>query len=217
MPDWAATPVPAMIAVGVAKPRAQGQAITSTATAFRMPVWASPAASHHPRKVSAATPITAGTNTAATRSTKRWTGALAACAPSTRRTMRDSVPSAADAVASASSRPSPFIAPPTSGAPGSFGTGRLSPVSRLSSAWLRPSRTTASAGMRSPGRMTSRSPGRTASAGSSVSVPSAWRTRAVSGRNRPSARIASPACRLARPSSHLPRSTRVMTAAEASK
>jgi Cu+-exporting ATPase len=34
MPWRAATPVPAMIAAGVARPRAQGQAITSTATAF---------------------------------------------------------------------------------------------------------------------------------------------------------------------------------------
>ena len=33
MPWRAAAPVPAMIAAGVARPKAQGQAITSTATA----------------------------------------------------------------------------------------------------------------------------------------------------------------------------------------
>jgi hypothetical protein len=36
MPWRAATPVPAMMAVGVARPSAQGQAMTSTATAFSM-------------------------------------------------------------------------------------------------------------------------------------------------------------------------------------
>ena len=251
MPAWAATPVPAMMAAGVARPRAQGQAITRTDTAFRTPACASWPSSHQPRNVSAATPRTAGTNTAATRSTTRWIGALAACAVSTRRTMRDSVPSAAEAVASASSRPSPLTAPPVRGLPGSLGTGRLSPVSRLSSAWLRPSRTMASAGMRSPGRMTRRSPGRTAAAGTSVSmvlvsvlpvwlppvlvplplgsvmpvrvlpvllpVPLGRRMRACSGRSCARARMAAPAWRLARPSSHLPSRTRVITAAEASK
>ena len=38
IPCRAATPVPAMMAVGVASPSAQGQAMTSTATAFRMAV-----------------------------------------------------------------------------------------------------------------------------------------------------------------------------------
>ena len=34
MPRWAPRPVPTMMAVGVAKPSAQGQAIISTATKF---------------------------------------------------------------------------------------------------------------------------------------------------------------------------------------
>ena len=33
MPSWAPRPVPTMIAVGVARPRAHGQAMISTATA----------------------------------------------------------------------------------------------------------------------------------------------------------------------------------------
>ena len=36
MPKRAATPVPAMMAAGVAKPNAQGQAITNTDTARKM-------------------------------------------------------------------------------------------------------------------------------------------------------------------------------------
>jgi hypothetical protein len=43
MPALAPTPVPTMIAVGVARPSAQGQAITSTATAFTIPASISPA------------------------------------------------------------------------------------------------------------------------------------------------------------------------------
>ena len=41
-------------------------------------------------------PITTGTNTALTRSTRRWIGAFSACADSTRRTMRASVDLGAD-------------------------------------------------------------------------------------------------------------------------
>ena len=38
MPKRAATPVPAMIAAGVAKPKAQGQAMTSTDTARKIAI-----------------------------------------------------------------------------------------------------------------------------------------------------------------------------------
>ena len=66
MPWRAATPVPAMMAVGVASPSAHGQAMTSTATArITAPSTPSPA-SHQPAKVSSASPSTTGTNTAAT-------------------------------------------------------------------------------------------------------------------------------------------------------
>ena len=68
-------------------------------------------------------------------------------------------------------------------------------------------------------RPAARRPGRprcTCSTGTSTSTPSRC-TRAVAGRSAFSARIASAVCRLARPSSHLPSSTSVMTAAEASK
>ena len=50
MPWRAATPVPAMIAVGVARPSAQGQAITSTATALSRPAVHWPASKPQPSK-----------------------------------------------------------------------------------------------------------------------------------------------------------------------
>ena len=66
MPRRAATPVPAMMATGVARPRAQGQAITITATAWISAVGAS--APIHPQTspVTTANTSTTGTNTAET-------------------------------------------------------------------------------------------------------------------------------------------------------
>src|SRR5205085_64666 len=65
----AGAPVPAMIAAGVARPSGQGQAITSTATAFRMPRCQSPVATPQATSVSKASTTTTGTNTSLTRST----------------------------------------------------------------------------------------------------------------------------------------------------
>ena len=62
---------------GRGQTQAQGQAITSTATALAS-AWTAAGAgpnSNHTTKVSAAMPITTGTNTAATRSARRWMGA----------------------------------------------------------------------------------------------------------------------------------------------
>ncbi len=71
MPCLAATPVPAMMATGVAKPNAQGQAMTNTATAWMSAVSKSvPVAIQAPR-VSRAINSTTGTNTSATLSTSR--------------------------------------------------------------------------------------------------------------------------------------------------
>ena len=90
-----------MIAVGVASPMAQGQAISSTLTAATK-AWASAGAgpSHSQiAKVASAVPITAGTKTAAMRSAMRWMGSLPACASSTRRTIWASTMSAPTRVA----------------------------------------------------------------------------------------------------------------------
>jgi hypothetical protein len=70
--------------------------------------------------------------------------------------------------------------------------------------------------MRSPGRTTSKSPWASDATGTSISTPSR-RTRAASGRNAISARIADAVLRLARPSSHFPSRIKVTTSAELSK
>ncbi len=70
IPFSAPFPVPAIIAVGVASPRAQGQAMTNTATIRIMAGTNSPPIVHQRIKVRKAIPITAGTNTAATRSAR---------------------------------------------------------------------------------------------------------------------------------------------------
>ena len=78
IPFCAATPVPTIIEVGVASPRAQGQAITKTETAFKIPRKKSFAPKFQIKKVSSAIKSTAGTNTALTLSTMRCTGAFPA-------------------------------------------------------------------------------------------------------------------------------------------
>ncbi len=64
MPFSAPLPVPTMIEVGVASPKAQGQAITKTAVMLISALVKLPGApmKYQPRKVKAATPTTTGTN-----------------------------------------------------------------------------------------------------------------------------------------------------------
>ncbi|MCY1299811.1 hypothetical protein D9M70_493520 [compost metagenome] len=216
MPWRAAAPVPAMIAVGVARPRAQGQAITSTATALSSAVSRPAPSASQTSRVSRAMTITTGTNTALTLSTSFWIGALAAWASSTRRMIRASTVSPPSAVVRTSRRPSPLMAPAVTRAPGSLATGRLSPLISASSAWLRPSRTSPSTGKRSPGFTATRSPRRRAAIATSSSTPSRTRV-ARSGRSASRARMALAVCRLARLSRYLPSSTRAITTAAASK
>ncbi len=68
IPSSAPLPIPAIIAVGVARPNAQGQAITSTATKRIMAEIKSPVSPHQTKKVINAISKTNGTKTAATRS-----------------------------------------------------------------------------------------------------------------------------------------------------
>ena len=216
MPCCAATPVPAMMAAGVASPRAQGQAITSTATAW-ISAASVPAPAHsQPSSVINASTSTTGTNTADTLSTSRCSGALAACASSTRRMIWASTVSEPTACTCITMRPSPLMEPPVSRPPSSRATGNGSPVSIDSSTCVCPSVTTPSAGMRSPGRTTSRSPTITSATGTSTSPVFDSRCT-TSGRRACSARMAAVVCRLARASSHLPSSTSVTTTADASK
>ena len=218
MPWRAATPVPTMIAVGVARPSAHGQAMTSTATACstrrrdrrrrRAP---SRAAS------TSAMPTTTGTNTALTRSTRRWIGAFFACADSTRRTMRASVVSAPTAVVRThAAAPSPLTAPPVTRSPGALGhrqalAGEQRLVDMAAAFEHHAVDRDALAGPHDDLVADAHLGDRHVALG--AVAPHAR----ASGRSACSARIASVVCRLARASSHLPSSTSVMTTAADSK
>ena len=216
MPRCAAMPVPATMAMGVAKPRAQGQAITSTATAWIKATSAAAPHHHQAKPVTTAMASTVGTNTAATWSTKRCMGALWACASSTMRMMWANTESAPDAATRITKRPLPLMLPPVTRSCGPLLTGSGSPVSSDSSACECPSSTTPSAGMRSPGSTDKWSPTSTSARSMSCS-PSGPNQCACSGRRACKARIASVVLRLTRASIHLPSSTRVMTTAALSK
>jgi hypothetical protein len=175
-----------------------------------------PPDSHQPSAVTMAIPTTVGTNTLVTWSTRRCTGGLAACAPSTSAIIRSSVDSLPTVVVSMRNRPSPFTLPPVTRSPGSLTTGMLSPVSSDSSTALSPDRIAPSTGIRSPGRTTTTSPVTTDVAGMVTTAPSRS-TCAWSGRNCMSWRIAAEVPRRARASSHLPSLISVIMAADASK
>ena len=144
-----------MIAVGVASPIAQGQAMTSTATALvrANSTDGSGPMAHQTRKVSAASPSTIGTKTAATRSASRWIGAREPCASATSATIRARAVSLPTREARKTNVPVRLTVPAKTRDEGPFSKGRLSPVSIDSSTVEAPSVTTPSTGMRSPGRM----------------------------------------------------------------
>ena len=79
-PSFEARPDPTSRAVGVAKPRAHGQATTSTVIALARAVSSGLPRARRTAKVAAAVAMTAGTKTAEMRSAIRWTGALPVCA-----------------------------------------------------------------------------------------------------------------------------------------
>ena len=84
-PSCAPRPTPTMIAMGVARPSAHGQAMISTATALTM-AYASRGSgpTHiHATNVSAETASTTGTNKPATLSASPWMGARLRCASAT--------------------------------------------------------------------------------------------------------------------------------------
>ena len=119
-----------------------------------------------------------GTNTSATRSASCWMGAFEPCACSTRRTIWASAVSRPTFVARKTKEPPRLSVAPMTVSRGPLSTGRLSPVSMLSSSAELPSSITPSTGTFSPGRTRTRSPTSTASIGTSCSAP-ALITRAV--------------------------------------
>mmetsp|Transcript_28548 Transcript_28548/g.51006 ORF Transcript_28548/g.51006 Transcript_28548/m.51006 type:complete len:244 (+) Transcript_28548:1434-2165(+) len=171
-PKEAPTPVPTITAVGVARPRAQGQAMTTTAMPKRRAKrkWLWPCGSHasgtqpmrpalyQTKKVATARLTTIGTNTADTRSANAWMGALLSCADSTSRTIWFSTVSAPTREARTSSVFPMFTVEPITRLPTSFATGRDSPVSIASSQKEVPDTTSPSAGILAPDSTFSTSP-----------------------------------------------------------
>ena len=216
IPSWAPRPVPTSSAVGVARPSAHGHAMMRTATAAVNDACTSPVRSSHASSVSMAITRTAGTKTAETRSARRCTGALPACASTTSRVMWARWVSAPTRVAVTVRVPSTLTVAPVTGSPGATSTGTGSPVSREVSTALSPETTTPSVAIRSPGRTTNTSPTLTCEAGTLVSTPStiteaSWAARLASALRALVER------RFARASNHRPASRKTGTAAATSK
>ena len=175
-PEERPTELPTIIAVGVARPRAQGQAITRTAIAIlkanRKPA---PVKTYQTRKVMREIHTTTGTNQLDTASANRWIGALSPWASSTMRTICESTVSLPTLVASTISLPLILMVAPVTSAPEVFSTGRDSPVTKASSTAEEPSTTMPSTGIFSPGRTTTRSPTLIWLAGTSTSLSSTRR------------------------------------------
>ena len=171
--------------------------------------------SNHTTNAAIAQAITIGTNTPATRSANRWTGALPDCASSTSRTIWPRAESLPTRTARNVTLPVVFTVAPITSSPIRFGTGNGSPVSIDSSTADAPSVTTPSTGIVSPGLTITRSPGTTASTASSVSLPSRC-TCAVRARRPARRRIAADVRPLARASSRRPSRMSAMIADTAS-
>ena len=180
MPCLAPMPLPTIMATGVARPRAQGQLITSTEIPLaRANPTLSPAKSHT-ATVTTATAITAGTKTPDTRSATLAMGALVAAASLTIWMIWDKVVSSPTLVAWQRMKPDWFTVAADTLSPASLSTGMLSPVRADSLTALLPSSTTPSTGMCSPGRTTNTSPFFTSSTATWTSFPS-FMTMAVFG------------------------------------
>ena len=206
IPASAPLPVPTMIAVGVARPMAHGQAmITTPMNAVRASVTRGSGPNrNHARNVSAATTMTAGTNTSEIRSASRWIGAFEPWARWTRSTIRASAVSRPTRVARMTNEPVVLIVAPMTSSPTRFVAGIGSPVSIDSSTADVPSTTTPSTGTLSPGRTRRRSPATTTASSTSSSTPPRSR-RAVVAWSPTSRRMAPVVRPFARASSHRPR------------
>ena len=213
---WAARLVPTIMAIGVARPSAQGQAMTSTAMAVvraKASRGSGPMNSQKANVVAAMT-ITIGTNTLAIRSTSRPMGGLLIWAERTMRMMRASVVSSPNRLTRRTKAPERFMVPPVTVSPTSRATDSGSPVSMDSSMVVRPSVITPSMGTFSPGRTRTRSPTRSRDTGM-VTWPADRETWAVVARRPMRALIASLVVRLARVSRACPswRKARIITEA----
>ena len=172
MPSCAPRPVPTSRAVGVARPRAHGQAMIRTATAaVNASSGLAPVPSQKP-SVATASAITTGTKTPDTRSASRCTSALPFCACSTSRAICASWVDSPTRVARTTIRPPEFTVAPTTASPGPTSTGTGSPVSIDTSTAEVPRTTSPSVATFSPGRTTNSSPTCSSPTGSRTSRPS---------------------------------------------
>ena len=172
MPFLAPTPLPTIIATGVASPSAHGQLITSTDMALAAAKPNSLPVITQPASVSRAIAITAGTNIPDTLSAIRAIGAFVAAASDTVLMICESVVSSPTLVARQRIYPDLFIVAAETGEPSSLSTGILSPVSADSSTDDEPYTTTPSTGMLAPGFTAKISPSLTSSMPTSCSAPS---------------------------------------------
>ena len=180
MPFFAPTPLPTMMATGVARPSAHGQLMTSTEMPRASAKENSRPISSHTIVVTTAIEMTAGTNTPATLSAVLAIGAFVAAASETMRMIWLSVVSSPTRVASQRRKPEQLTVAADTPSPGALSTGTLSPVRAASLTALAPSSTMPSTGMLCPGRTTKISPFLTCAAGIFTSLPSRM-TVAVSG------------------------------------
>ena len=158
IPNCAAFPVPTMMAVGVARPSAHGQAITSTLTKIVSAKAKSCVERYQSSTATKAIAITVGTKYREILSAIRAIGAFLPCASSTIRMIFASVVSSSTALHSITILASSAIVPWINASPCCLETGILSPVSMLSSTLACPSFKIPSTGICSPGFTTSRSP-----------------------------------------------------------
>ncbi len=171
-PSCAPRPVPTSSAVGVARPRAHGQAMMSTATAtVNAAVAPNPAPSQNP-SVPTAIAMTIGTKIPETLSARRWTSALPDWASSTSLAICASCVSAPTRVARTTRRPPALTVAPVTSSPSATSTGTDSPVSIEASIAEVPEVMTPSVAIFSPGRTTNSSPTASSATGTRVSTPS---------------------------------------------
>ena len=131
MPDSAAVPAPASTAIGVARPSAQGQAITRMLTVTTI-AWFSRGSGPSSSQVapaSKAMATTTGTNIPDTRSASRPIGGFAPWACRTSATIRANAVCRPTAVARNRNVPERLMVPPVTRSPDDFSTGSGSPVS----------------------------------------------------------------------------------------
>ena len=135
MPFSAPLPIPSMMAVGVASPRAQGQAMMSTVTSASRPCENpfSGSSSTHAANETRAMPMITGTKIPAMRSTSFCTGALLPCASCTSRMICASRVSLPTFAAVKRKLPRWLTVPANTVSPGPLAAGTGSPVSMLSS------------------------------------------------------------------------------------